>query len=153
MPLIRLARDKRGLDTLYLLHHRPDPERRGEPRLRVLYFCAAPQGLAFGRHCLDVDTQRALERRYPDIAFDWPALLREVEQRRLPPPIEPQARRPRPPAKAERRAPSSEVAADRSDRMGGKRKKRRSGGGPAGPAPGGESESNAAGPSATSIIE
>jgi hypothetical protein len=103
VPLIRLARDKRGLDTLYLLHHRPDG--RGEPRLRVIYFCAAPQGLDFGRQALDPQTQRALEQRYPEVAFDWQALLKEIEQRRLPPQVEPQARRSRPATKTERRPP------------------------------------------------
>ncbi len=123
MPLIRLARDKRGLDTLYLLHHRPDG--RGEPRLRVIYFCAAPQGLDFGRQALDADTQRALQQRYPDVAFDWPALLKDIEQRRLPPQVEPQARRPRPAAKAERHPPASEVPAVKPST--GKRKRRRGG--------------------------
>lgn len=122
MPLIRLARDKRGLDTLYLLHHRQDA--RGEPRLRVIYFCAAPQGLAFGRQALDAVTQRALEQRYPDVAFDWAALLKDVDQRRMPPQVEPQARRPRPPGKAERRAPASETPAGKA---GVKRKRRRGG--------------------------
>ena len=126
MPLIRLARDKRGLDTVYLLHQRTD--RNGEPRLRVLYFCTSPQGLAFGRHCLDQLTQRALERRYPEIVFDWGALLKEIDQRRLPPPVEPQARRGRPAAKADRRPPASEGAQEKPDRPGGKRKKRRGSG-------------------------
>ena len=121
MPLIRLARDKRGLDTLYLLHHRPDG--RGESRLRVIYFCAAPQGLAFGRQALDPLTQRGLEQRYPDVAFDWPALLKEVEQRRLPPQVEPQARRPRPAGKTDRRAPASETPNERP--AASKRKRRR----------------------------
>jgi hypothetical protein len=125
LPLIRLARDKRGLDTLYLLHHAANG--RGETRLRVIYFCAGPQGLAFGRQALDPNTQRALEQRYPGVAFDWPALLQEIEQRRLPPSVEPQARRPRPAAKAERRPPSSETAADKP--AGGKRKRRRGGNG------------------------
>jgi len=136
VPLIRLARDKRGFDTLYLLHHRPDG--RGEPRLRVIYFCAATQGLAFGRQALDADTQRALERRYPDVTFDWPALLKDIEQRRLPPQVEPQARRLRPAVKAERRPPASETPAVTPSTA--KRKRRRGGqvsssvGGPAGPA-------------------
>ena len=143
MPLIRLARDKRGLDTLYLLHQRTD--RRGETRLRVLYFCVSPQGLTFGRHCLDQATQRALERRYPDVAFDWVALLKEIEQRRLPPPVEPQARRGRPPGKADRRPPTSEGAQEKPDRAGGKRKKRR-GPGTGGPTPPVERPADAAPP-------
>jgi hypothetical protein len=123
VPLIRLARDKRGLDTLYLLHHRQDG--RGEPRLRVIYFCAAPQGLDFGRQALDPQTQRALEQRYPDVAFDWAALLKEIEQRRLPPQLEVPIRRPRPAAKAERRPPASETPIERP--AAGKRKRRRGG--------------------------
>ena len=126
MPLIRLARDKRGMDTLYLLHHGPDG--RGDTRLRVIYFCAGPQGLAFGRQALDPVTQRALEQRYPDVAFDWTGLLQEVEQRRLPPQIEPQAKRIRPSSKAERRPTASETPVEKPS--GGKKKRRRGGGQP-----------------------
>lgn len=133
MPLIRLARDKRGLDTLYLLHHRHDS--RGEPRLRVIYFCAAPQGLAFGRQALDPATQRALELRYPEVAFDWTALLKEIEQRRLPPQTEFPVRRSRPAPKADRRPATSELPAERAS--SGKRKRRRGGQGASSPAAGG----------------
>ena len=89
MPLIRLARDKRGIDTLYLLHHGSDG--RGETRLRVIYFYAGPQGLLFGRRALDPLTQRALEQRYPDVVFDWPAAGESApsataERRRASPP-------------------------------------------------------------------
>lgn len=124
MPLIRLARDKRGLDTFYLLHQRSDA---GGARLRVLYFSSAPQGLSFGRSWLDADTQRALERQHPDVQFGWPALLRELEQRRLPVATEPQVRRSRPPVKAERRPPASDSAADRTSPA---KRKRRRGSGP-----------------------
>lgn len=112
MPLIRVARDKRGLDTLYLLH--PKPDMRGETRLRVIYFCTAPQGLTFGRRCLDAERQRALERQYPEIRFDWAALLQELEQRRLPPPPESVVRRHAaraPGPKTERRPSSSDIPA------------------------------------------
>lgn len=135
MPLIRLARDKRGLDTLYLLHHRPDG--RGDTRLRVIYLCAAPQGLDFGRQALDPVTQRALEQRYPDVVFDWIALLKEVEQRRLPPQVEPQARRTRPAPKAEHRLPPSETPVEKPS--GVKRKRRRGGSGQASPSGNGSS--------------
>ena len=128
MPLIRLARDRRGLDTLYLLQQRPDA--RGETRLKVIYFCAAPQGLAFGRRALDEATQRGLEQRYPDVAFDWPALLKDVEQRRLPPATDPMVRRGRDRGgKAERRAQPSEVPTEKDKGPGGKRKRRRPGSG------------------------
>ena len=151
MPLIRLARDKRGLDTLYLLHHAPDS--RGESRLRVIYFCAGPQGLAFGRQALDPLTQRALEQRYPDVAFDWAALLQEIEQRRLPPQVEPQARRMRPAPKAERRPAASESAADKPS--GPRRKRRRGGNGQPGATPSGTGGAALASPLAAAppIIE
>lgn len=127
MPLIRLARDKRGIDTLYLLHQRRDG--RGEPRLRVLYFCAMPQGPHFGRAPLDAGTQRLLERRYPDIDFDWPALLRELEQRRLPPPaVDVHTRRVRP-VKADRRLPASDVPVEKPAERGPSAKRRRRRGG------------------------
>lgn len=151
MPLIRLARDKRGLDTLYLLHHAADA--RGEGRLRVIYFCAGPQGLEFGRQALDPSTQRALEQRYLDVAFDWPALLQEIEQRRLPPQVEPQARRLRPPPKAERRAPASDPPADKP--VAAKRKRRRGGNGQANSAVSGTASPAAMSPTAAAppIIE
>lgn len=123
MALIRLARDKRGLDTLYLLQHRAGD--RGESRLRVIYFCTSPQGLSFGRQALDPVTQRALEQRYPDVDFDWPALLKDVEQRRQPPATDQPSRRPRPPGKADRRPGASEPTADKAS--AGKRKRRRGG--------------------------
>lgn len=146
MPLIRLARDKRGLDTLYLLHHASDA------RLRVIYFCAGPQGLAFGRQALDPLTQRALEQRYPDVAFDWPALLQEIEQRRLPPQVEPQARRMRPAPKAERRPAASESPTDKPS--GARRKRRRGGNGQPGTSvPGGGGASSAPLAAAPPIIE
>ena len=151
MPLIRLARDKRGLDTLYLLHHGSDS--RGETRLRVIYFCAGPQGLLFGRQALDPLTQRALEQRYPDVTFDWPALLQEIEQRRLPPQVEPQARRMRPAPKAERRPPASESAADKPS--GARRKRRRGGNGQPGSSPSGAGSASSVSPLAAAppIIE
>ena len=160
MPLIRLARDKRGIDTLYLLHQRRDG--RGEPRLRVLYFCAMPQGAQFGRPPLDPITQRLLERRYPDIEFDWPALLREVEQRRLPPPtVDLHARRGRP-VKAERRPPASDVPVEKPAERGTatKRRRRRGTGSaptgapvPADAAAGSPADGSQNAPAATPIIE
>ena len=155
VPLIRLARDKRGLDTVYLLQHRPDA--RGEPRLRVIYFCAAPQGLVFGRQALDPPTQRALEQRYPDVSFDWAGLLAEIEQRRLPPQTEMPVRRARPAAKADKRAATSEAPTERVS--AGKRKRRRGGQGNSPPAvppavvPAPGVDAAAAGPSPPSIIE
>ena len=151
MPLIRLARDKRGLDTLYLLHQRRDA--RGEPRLRVLYFCAMPQGLQFGRPPLDESAQQLLERRYPDVEFDWPALQKDIEQRRLPAPaLDPQVRRARP-AKTERRPAASEVAAEKPAEKSGAGKRRRRRGGQAAAGPGGGVTSSGGAPASDGITQ
>lgn len=76
MPIVRLSRDKRGLDTLYLIDTRQDGRSRGA---RVLYFWTAPPGLRVGRNPLDASRQRALEQAYPDVDFDWPELTRAAE--------------------------------------------------------------------------
>lgn len=81
MPIVRLSRDKRGLDTIYLIDTAPEAGRRSGGA-RVLYFWTAPPGLRVGRTALDESAQRALQRAYPDITFDWPALLKAVEAAR-----------------------------------------------------------------------
>jgi hypothetical protein len=71
LPILRLARDKRGIDTVYLLDNGTDGRRGGG--LRVLYFWTAPTGLRVD--ALDLSRQRQLQRAFPDVVFDWPALL------------------------------------------------------------------------------
>jgi hypothetical protein len=39
-----------------------------------------PGGLRVGREPFDTDTRDALERANPDIAFDWPALTKTLNQ-------------------------------------------------------------------------
>jgi hypothetical protein len=73
LPILRLARDKRGIDTVYLLESGTDGRRGGG--LRVLYFWTAPSGLRVGVDALDISRQRQLQRAFPDVVFDWPALL------------------------------------------------------------------------------
>lgn len=80
MPIVRLSRDKRGLDTLYLIDTRPDERRSGGAR--VLYFWTAPPGLRVGRGALDESRQRELERMHPDLTFDWPELVKAAEAAR-----------------------------------------------------------------------
>lgn len=78
MPIVRFSRDKRGLDTIYLIDTASEGGRR-TGGARVLYFWTAPPGLRVGRSALDDSAQRALQRAHPDIPFDWPALLKAVE--------------------------------------------------------------------------
>lgn len=93
MPIVRLSRDKRGLDTIYLIDTRSDGKRSGGAR--VLYFWTAPPGLRVGRSALDDTRQRELERTHPDILFEWPELLKAVEAARQQAPLvlTPEARR------------------------------------------------------------
>ncbi len=73
MPAVRFARDKRGYEYVYLVH---TPQRRGKPgRQRVLYWYRTPPGVTIGRKPFDVDVQRALERQYPGVTFDWNTIV------------------------------------------------------------------------------
>lgn len=73
MPAVRFARDKRGYEYVYLVH---TPQRRGKPgRQRVLYWYRTPPGVAIGRKPFDPDVQRALERQYPGLTFDWDTIV------------------------------------------------------------------------------
>lgn len=76
MPFIRHMRDKRGYDSLYVMHaYRPMPQ---EPhRTRVLYMFRSPAHIVVGRQPLDAEVMEALEHTHPDLSFDWQALTRE----------------------------------------------------------------------------
>jgi hypothetical protein len=78
LPIVRLSRDKRGLDTIYLIDTSTEGGRRSGGA-RVLYFWTAPPGLRVGRTALDESAQHALQRAHPDVAFDWPALRKAVD--------------------------------------------------------------------------
>ena len=41
----------------------------------MLYFWTAPTGIRVGRDALDVVRRQQLERAFPQVPFDWPALL------------------------------------------------------------------------------
>jgi len=75
MPFIRLSRDRRGYEHLYLLHMDP---RRGRARAALLYWARSPADLRVGREPLDRATQVRLERAHPDLVFDWTSLARTV---------------------------------------------------------------------------
>jgi len=86
LPIVRLSRDKRGNDTVYLIEVATDGRKPG--RTRVLYFWTAPPGLRVGRDAFDADRRRAIEAAHPDVQFDWDDLLTSLEQARqqAPPP-------------------------------------------------------------------
>ncbi len=77
MPIVRLSRDKRGTDTVYLIDIATDGRKAG--RSRVLYFWTAPPGLRVGRDVFDAERRRAIESAHPSIDFAWDDLLRSLE--------------------------------------------------------------------------
>jgi len=73
MAFFRFNRDKRGYEHFYLVQS--SANRRGKVRSRVLYWFRTPPGVRVGREPFDEGVRRALEAQYPDISFDWPAIL------------------------------------------------------------------------------
>ena len=72
MPFLRVLRDKRGYETTCVMHWFREG---GRQRSRILYVFRTPPGVRVGREVLDRDTVRELETRYPDIEWDWNALV------------------------------------------------------------------------------
>lgn len=82
MPFLRFSRDKRGYESIYLVHAQ---NRRGKPtRPRVLYWYRTPPGIRVGRAPFDEETRRRLEAQNPDVVFDWPTIVATP----MPPPAE-----------------------------------------------------------------
>jgi hypothetical protein len=69
-------RDKRGYETIYLMHWFREGTRH---RSRILYMFRTPGGVRVGRVALEPETIRQIEAQHPDIAFDWHA-VRETQQ-------------------------------------------------------------------------
>lgn len=68
MAYLRFSRDTHGYEHFQLV----EPlTRRGRTRPRVLYWFRSPPGVKVGRDPFDDETRRALEARYPSVAFDW----------------------------------------------------------------------------------
>ena len=72
MPFLRVIRDKRGYETTYLMHWYREGTRQ---RSRILYVFRSPGGVRVGRESLEPEILRDIEASYPDIAFDWKAVL------------------------------------------------------------------------------
>ena len=77
MLSLRVTRDKRGYEHIYLL---ADARRRGKADSRLVYWCRMPGGLRVGREPFDAETRERLEKANPDIAFDWPSLAKSLSQ-------------------------------------------------------------------------
>jgi hypothetical protein len=73
LAFLRFARDKRGVENFYLVQ--PTTNRRGKVRPRVLYWFRSPPDVKVGREPFDPAVRRALEAQYPDVAFDWRAII------------------------------------------------------------------------------
>ena len=88
MPFLRVIRDKRGYETTYLMHWYREGTRQ---RSRILYVFRSPGGVRVGRESLEPAILRDIEANYPDIAFDWKAVLdnRQIVE------TSPEVRRPR----------------------------------------------------------
>lgn len=72
MAFVRVSRDKRGYEHIYLIDA---TARRGKAsRPRVLYWFRTPPGVMVGREPFDESVRRTLEAQYPDVTFDWEKL-------------------------------------------------------------------------------
>jgi hypothetical protein len=97
-------RDKRGYETIYLMHWFREGTRH---RSRILYMFRTPGGVRVGRIALGPETIRQIEAQHPDIEFDWNA-VRETQQVIEPAP-EFRRRRPRREADESAQAPAAAV--------------------------------------------
>jgi hypothetical protein len=73
---LRVTRDRRGYEHIYLVH---ETRRRGRPEGRLLYWSRSPGPLRVGREMFDAETRNQLEQANPDVIFDWPALLKQLQ--------------------------------------------------------------------------
>jgi hypothetical protein len=104
VPFLRVIRDKRGYETTYLMHWYREGTRQ---RSRILYVFRSPGGVRVGRESLEPEILRDIEANYPDIAFDWKAVLdnKQIVE------TTPDLRRPRKRRRPEDEAPVAKVVA------------------------------------------
>ena len=76
MPFVRVSRDKRGYEHIYLL----EVSSRRPSRPRILYWFRTPPGVRVGREPFDEPVRRALEAQNPDVTFDWKKLASDTLQ-------------------------------------------------------------------------
>lgn len=90
MPFLRVLRDKRGLETTYLMHLFREGTRS---RSRILYMFRSPQGTQVGGQALDPQARAELCRLYPDVPFDWRELVAHQQVVEMAEPFRPRRRR------------------------------------------------------------
>jgi hypothetical protein len=72
VPFVRVSRDKRGYQQVYLMD---TSMRRGRPpKPLLIYWYRTPPGIRVGRDPFDPATRRALESQNPGVVFDWDKL-------------------------------------------------------------------------------
>ena len=107
LAFVRVSRDKRGYEHIYLIDA---VTRRGKTsRPRVLYWFRTPPGVTVGREPFDESVRRTLEAQYPDVTFDWEQLRKTAI---APPDVEPWRERRR----VERAAKQARQAGDATKR-------------------------------------
>jgi hypothetical protein len=72
LPVVRFSRDRRGYEHTYLVDV---STRAGKPTSRLLYWFRTPPGVKVGREPFDDEMRRTLESQYPDLTFDWKAIV------------------------------------------------------------------------------
>jgi hypothetical protein len=89
---LRVSRDKRGYDHIYLLL---ESRRKGRTVTRLLYGGRWPSPMKIGQQPLDEAMRKTLEQAYPEVTFDWAALQRTLQQALATPraPMTPENRR------------------------------------------------------------
>jgi hypothetical protein len=89
---LRISRDKRGYDHIYLLL---ETRRKGRTVTRLLYGGRWPSPMKIGQQPLDEAMRKTLEQAYPEVTFDWVALQRTLQQALATPraPMTPETRR------------------------------------------------------------
>jgi hypothetical protein len=89
---LRVSRDKRGYDHIYLLL---ESRRKGRTVTRLLYGGRWPSPMKIGQQPLDEAMRKTLEQAYPEVTFDWVALQRTLQQALATPraPMTPENRR------------------------------------------------------------
>ncbi len=75
MLSLRVARDKRGYDQIYLFL---EGRRKGRPEGRLLYWGRVPTPLRVGQPPLDESVRTHLEDTFPDVHFDWASIFKTL---------------------------------------------------------------------------
>jgi hypothetical protein len=79
VPFVRVSRDKRGYQHIYLFELFEVSSRRPS-RPRILYWFRTPPGVRVGREPFDEPMRRVLEAQNPGVTFDWKKLVSDALQ-------------------------------------------------------------------------